>query len=175
MKMKTLSLVLGLLVSLLAATSARAEDDPATIQAKKHNTLAKKAFNLGLFKEAAEEYERAYRAKPVPAFLFNLAQCYKRMGEVENLEKAIFYFESYIKNEPFSPMREQIEKEIKTVKKELAELKKPKPFYKKWWFWTIVGSVVVTGAAAGITAAALQPEDEQPTQGTVPPYVYGGI
>jgi tetratricopeptide (TPR) repeat protein len=173
-KLLVLFLAIGM-AFVLGAAEVRAEEDAATRTAKKHNTLAKKLFNLGLFKEAAVEYEKAYKAKPVPAFLFNLAQCYKRMDKVDQLERSIFYFESYLKNEPFSPMREEVEKEIAKLKREIAELRKPKPFYKKWWFWTVVGGAVVTGAAIGITAAMLQPEDEQPVQGTVPPYVYGGI
>ncbi len=33
-------------------------------------------------------------------------------------------------------------------------LDKPTPVYKKWWFWTIIGVVVVGGVAAGVGAAA---------------------
>ncbi|MBW2735479.1 MAG: hypothetical protein JRH20_24100, partial [Deltaproteobacteria bacterium] len=83
------------------------------------------------------------------------------MGREEQLQRAIFYFKGYLKNEPFSPMGAHIEKEIKNIEQEIAELRKPPPFYKKWWFWSIVGGVVVSGAVAGITAVALTPEDQQ--------------
>lgn len=34
-----------------------------------------------------------------------------------------------------------------------------KPFYKKWWFWTAVGGVVVAGAVVGIAVAATTPQN----------------
>ena len=34
------------------------------------------------------------------------------------------------------------------------------PFYKTWWFWTIVGGVVVTGAAVGIGVAVGRPQNQ---------------
>ena len=34
-----------------------------------------------------------------------------------------------------------------------------KPFYKKWWFWTAVGGVVVAGAVVGIAVAATTPHN----------------
>ncbi len=40
------------------------------------------------------------------------------------------------------------------------------PFYKAWWFWTIVGAVVV-GTAATATAVSLMPEDQSPVSGTL--------
>ncbi len=158
-----------LLVSLLLGATAAAEPpvkpeeprlDAAAQKAKQHNEVAKKLFNLGMFDQAAAEYLRAYQAKPVPAFLFNLAQCYKRMTTVDQLKKSIFYFKSYLKNDAYSPMAGEIRKEVTRLEARIKELQRPSPFYKRWWFWTAVG-VAVAGAAVG-TAFALQPEDEQP-------------
>jgi hypothetical protein len=112
-----------------------------------------------MFKQAATEYRKAYEAKPIPAFLFNLAQCYKRMDSVEELEKAVFYFKSYVRNDPNSPMVASIDEEIAQLRRRIDRLKQP-PVYKRWWFWTAVG-VAVAGAAAG-TAIALQPDEPQP-------------
>lgn len=140
--------------------------DPAREKARRHNARAKKLFNLGLFEQAAVEYEKAYGAKPVPAFLFNLAQCHKRISRKKNIERAIFYFKSFLNNVPDTPMRVDIEDEIAKLRRGLATLerrdKKPagKPFYKRWWFWTAVGAAVA-GATVG-TVIALQPEDMKP-------------
>lgn len=150
------------------AKPATGEKLDARERARLHNQMAKKLFNLGLFQEAAEEYEKAYRAKPAPAFLFNLAQCYKRISRKDTIEKAIFYFKSYINNEPETLMRPDIEKEIAKLERELKELSRPPPpFYKRWWFWTAVGvGVAVTGATVG-TIIALQPDDMRPVDGTI--------
>jgi tetratricopeptide (TPR) repeat protein len=161
-----LSLVLGMTAA--AEPPVKAEEpklDAAAQKAKQHNEQAKSLFNLGLFDQAAGQYLQAYHAKPVPAFLFNLAQCYKRMSRVDQLTKSIFYFESFLKNSPYSPMSAEIEKEVVRLKVRIKELKRPAPFYKRWWFWTAVG-VAVAGAAVG-TAFALQPDDEQPADVTI--------
>jgi tetratricopeptide (TPR) repeat protein len=155
--------------SLGAAGVGRALADEATERAKEHNKIAKKLFNLGFFEAAAGEYEKAYEAKPVPTFLFNLAQCYKRMHEMapppgRNIERAIFYYKSFLQNAPDSPFRERVEEEIRQLERRLAELRRPPPFYKRWWFWTIVG-VAVGGVAVG-TALAVRPKDEQPYNAT---------
>jgi tetratricopeptide (TPR) repeat protein len=147
--------------------------DEAEARAREHNAVAKKLFNLGMFPQAAEEYLKAYKAKPEHAYLFNLAQCYKRMTTEDNLKKAIFYFRSYLQNEPRTPFRDKIEEEIDKIEKEIERLKQPPPFYKRWWFWTAVG-VVAAGATVG-TVLALQPEDQQPVEGTLPPHLYTGI
>jgi hypothetical protein len=42
------------------------------------------------------------------------------------------------------------------------EIEKKKPWYKTWWFWTIVGGVVV-GAAAGVTAGVLTRDEPEQT------------
>jgi len=160
-------LALTLLVGLLGAPSTSWGDDLATEQAKLHNEAAKKLFNLGLFREAAEEYQKAYQAKPLPAFLFNLGQCYKRMASAESLRKSIFYFKSYLRNDPETPARAAIQKEIERLEVELrvAEKPQPRPLYKKWWFWTIIG-VAVTGAVVG-TVVGTRPENDKPVPGSI--------
>ena len=137
--------------------------------AKQHNLVAKKLFSLGLFREAAEEYRQAYQAVPAPEFLLNLAQCYKRMASSDHIEKAVFYFKGYLNNRPETPLRKDIEGEIQKLERELAVLRQPPPpIYKRWWFWTAVGAVVV-GATVG-TVVALRPEDMKPVETRVGPY-----
>lgn len=153
-----------LLAGLIALQAAPALADPASERAKHHNELAKKLFNLGLFREAAEEYRKAYEAKPAPAFLFNLAQCHKRMTTAENLERAIFYYRSYLNNVPDSPVRADVEAEIEKLERELKVIRRPPPFYKRWWFWTVIGVAVTSATVA--TVIALQPEDQRPVEGT---------
>jgi hypothetical protein len=63
-------------------------------------------FNLGKFSEALGNYQAAYQAKPLPGFLFNIAQCYRNMG---NPERARFFYRRYLALEPRTPNRRLVE------------------------------------------------------------------
>jgi tetratricopeptide (TPR) repeat protein len=174
--MRTIALlvILGLHGAPALADEPKRDNDEAREKARLHNARAKRLFNLGLFGQAAVEYMKGYKAKPAPAFLFNLGQCHKRIHRRRNMEKAVFYFKSYLQNVPESPMRQEVEAEIKKLELQLKLMPAPRrpkekkppvvikttPFYKRWWFWTLVG-VAVAGGAVG-TAVAMQPEDETP-------------
>lgn len=171
------------LVTLLLSGAALAQDvkkpsppqgkapDAATLEARKLNAQAKRLFSLGMFAKAAEVYERAYIVKPAPGFLYNLGQCYRRLDGIPKLEKALFYFESFLKNTRSGRLVPQAQRQVRKLKKRIARLKAerdaPPPIYKRWWFWTAIG-VVVAGATTA-TVIALQPEDETLVQGTLPP------
>ena len=68
--------------------------------------MAETKFNLGRFEEAAVDYQAAYEAEPLPAFLFNIGQCYRNLG---NYERAQFYFRRYVQLDPRSPNRADAE------------------------------------------------------------------
>jgi tetratricopeptide (TPR) repeat protein len=64
--------------------------------------MAETKFNLGKFEEAAVDYQAAYEAEPLPAFLFNIGQCYRNLGDYE---RAQFYFRRYVELDPRSANR----------------------------------------------------------------------
>jgi tetratricopeptide (TPR) repeat protein len=158
---------LVLLVFLCVSTVARA-DDPAQRAAKRHYDRGEKLFALGKFDEALDEYQKAFDAKPLPGFLFNIGQCYRNLGDYD---QAIFSFKKYLKLDPNAANREKVEHLLeeledkkergegqKLVKKDKEDKKEPppdepetprppphKPIYSKWWFWTVVGGVAVAG------------------------------
>ena len=171
MKPLRIAIKLALVFACLLHAPSFSLAEDATARAKLHNEMGKKYFSLGLFHEAAEEYKKAFQAKPDPAFLFNLGQCHKRLTRVHELNKAVFYFKSYLNNAPFSPFRQDVEEEIAKIERQIRELQRPPPFYKRWWFWTVVGTVVA-GATVG-TVLALRPEDEKPVTGMASPGIFG--
>jgi tetratricopeptide (TPR) repeat protein len=155
-----LALVLAL-AALFAAAPAGA-DDADTRAAKKHFQKGQKLFDLGRFDDALVEYEAAYQRKPLPGFLYNIAQCHRNLG---NLKQAIFGFRNYLRQVPAAANRdavlelideleaEQREREER-AERERAERAPPPPpprrrapFYKRGWFWG--GVAVVTAAAVG--------------------------
>jgi tetratricopeptide (TPR) repeat protein len=54
-------------------------------------------FQLGRYDRALEGYTRAYELYPVPGLLFNLGQCHRNL---KNHERAIFFFEGYLRESP---------------------------------------------------------------------------
>lgn len=159
------ALLLAALVALgasFAAAPAYADDADARA-AKKHFQQGQKLFDLGRFDEALGEYEAAYEAKPLPGFLYNIAQCHRNLG---NLKQAIFGYRNYLRQVPDAPNREAVlalideledqEREREEqAERERAERAPPppppsparrRPIYRRAWFW---------GAVVGVTAAAV--------------------
>jgi tetratricopeptide (TPR) repeat protein len=160
----------------LLAVPARA-DDAATKTAKRHYERGEKLFALGKFDKALDEYQQAFDAKPLPDFLYNIGQCYRNLGD---LDQAIFSFRKYLKLEPDAADRDKVEKLItdledkrdRSESKKIVEQPPPQPppqqpptpvqpapppphtpIYKTWWFWTGV-AVVAVGGSIGIYEGA---------------------
>jgi tetratricopeptide (TPR) repeat protein len=179
--------------------------------AKQQFVLGEKYYKVGDFEKAAQYYTRAYELEPFPAFLFNLGQCYRNMG---NCERAIYFYGTFLREKPDAPNAPTVKALIEECRRNNDELKKAKqavapvtqpdsraggqpgvntgaaaplargtaspeiitpavvdpagmsasllvgggsaaqsspsvldrPLFERWWFWTLVGSVVVIGA-----------------------------
>jgi len=162
--MRALIVIVTLGLALFAAPRVAAAEDAATKTAKRHFTKGEKLFALGRFDDALEEYEQAFEAKPLPGFLFNIAQCHRNLG---NIDQAIFSYRKYLREAPDAENREAVERQIEELEEEKARLaasgglvvrdpprddRKPpgpgkKPIYARWWFWG--GVAAVAGASTG--------------------------
>lgn len=162
-------LMLAALVWSLAAvcspTVARA--DSAAELARRHNAEAEKAFNLGRFAEAIIHYEKAYQAKQVSELLYNLGQCHKRLGSLEHLKKALFYFEAYQNNATDLASSRELEATIAEVKQRIAALRAQQSTEAKWrgptgWVALSVGGAsLVTGIVFSVLAKQKTDEFQQ--------------
>ena len=166
-------LLLAMIAVALAAHSAAA-DDPATRDARRHFERGEKLYALTRFSEALDEYQKAFDAKPIPDFLFNIGQCYRNLGDYDS---AIFSYRKYLTLAPDAPNRAQVEQLIRDLEaKRTASdtqrlgLKRPppatappaepppaehppdRPIYARWWFWTGIAVIAVAG---GVTAYEL--------------------
>jgi tetratricopeptide (TPR) repeat protein len=101
------------MICLLAAAVAPAGDrlayaatNNADKEARALFQRAEMSFNLGKFSEALTDYQAAYQAKPLSGFLFNIAQCYRNMG---NYERARFFYRRYLALEPRTSNRRLVE------------------------------------------------------------------
>jgi hypothetical protein len=86
--------------------------------ARAHFERAEKAFNLGLFHDALSGYHAAYEALPLPAFLFNIAQCHRNAGDSE---QAVFFYQRYLSLEPEASNRAVVEELIAEQRHKLAD------------------------------------------------------
>lgn len=189
-----LALALVLASPLAGSAPARAQQDEARLRAKGHFAEGKRLFNLGKFKEAAHYFQKAYEAKALPLFLYNLGQCHRHIGDLPALKKAVFYYRGYINNSPGATDRAKVERTIEKLDKRIAQLeadkkkeqaKQPKPrpdlvpdnvppprepqtrskpIYKTWWFWTALSAVVV-GAGLGIGFGVAESVDNWSPEG----------
>jgi tetratricopeptide (TPR) repeat protein len=105
------------LFAFIASTSAQAGDDDKA-QAKAHYQTATRYYEVQEYDKALGEYKAAYVAKPDPAFLFNIGQCYRKL---ENNEKALESFKQFLKKaEPKDPNRALVEARIRDIESELS-------------------------------------------------------
>jgi hypothetical protein len=111
------ALALVVTVSEGLGTWARA-DEPTSgeKEARRLFQRAELSFNVGKFSEALVDYQAAYQAKPLPGFLFNIAQCYRNMGDQE---RARFFFRRYLALEPRAPNKRRVEELIDEMTKQL--------------------------------------------------------
>ena len=116
--------VVTVLLSLALAGVARAQDaDEARRaavleEARQHVAKAKVHYDLGEFKEAADEYIIVYRLRPIPALLFNIAQAYRQGGLYD---KARQFYKSYLRESPEAKNRATIELSIREMDELLAK------------------------------------------------------
>lgn len=81
---------------------------------------AQASFSQGRFEEARADYQAAYDLEPLPAFLFNIAQCYRNLGDYE---RAQLYFHHYTVRDPRGPQRPAAERLAAEMSK-LAEARR---------------------------------------------------
>lgn len=178
----TLAIAVGGTVPARAAEPPEEEVDEAALRrARRHFRKGEKLYALGRFEEALGEYQAAFEEAPLPAFLFNIAQCHRNLGRYD---AAIFSFKKYLRLAPDAENRLAVERTIEELERAREEERRraaaaspprldpiPRgpaapppppapsgrngPFYRKPWFLATVG-VVVVGAAA---AFVLYPRD----------------
>jgi hypothetical protein len=70
-------------------------------------------YNLNEFAEALQDFKEAYRLHPDPAFLFNIAQCERQLGD---FDEAIKFYRSYLRNKPEATNAKEVQKKIDELK-----------------------------------------------------------
>jgi tetratricopeptide (TPR) repeat protein len=141
------------------------QDQPDTKGSRASYEIGVKHYDLAEYDNALISFKNAYRAKSDPAFLFNIAQCLRKMGRLD--ESSTFY-RNYLRRAPEAANRYEVERRLRDIEIQLATTTPvirpnafspetptlinlsprptPKteesPLYKKWWIWTAAGAVV---------------------------------
>jgi hypothetical protein len=96
-------------------------DALATDKAKALFAEANQHYSLGEFDKAMDSYSLAYRLKPLPAFLFNIAQCHRKLG---HYKEAIAMYQNYLSGVPNAPNKDVVDSLINEAKDRQAEADK---------------------------------------------------
>lgn len=108
-------MVLLLVLASGTTPSLAQEDDPAA--AKAHFSRGTRLYEVGEYRQALDEFKSAHLAKPDPAFLYNIAQCHRQLGD---LEQAATMYRRYLSASPNAKNRTEVEKRIDEIEADLA-------------------------------------------------------
>jgi tetratricopeptide (TPR) repeat protein len=111
--MRRFWVVWGVLVMALTMGSARA-DEPRVSEAQHRFEAGMANFHLEAYDKAIEEWEAGYRIKPAPQFLYNIAQAYRLS---KRPDKALSFYQKYLKLDPDATNRAEIERHIAALTK----------------------------------------------------------
>jgi tetratricopeptide (TPR) repeat protein len=112
---KPIAVVLFAIVVAGFAGTSRAESRGKQT-AEAHYQKGMKAYTLGHFPEAIEEFEKAYELRSEPIFLYNIAQSHRQNNSPQ---RAIFFYRRYLEAEPTAKNRADIEQRIKDMQSQL--------------------------------------------------------
>ena len=104
------------------APLAQAQDDAGLARA--HFNKGTRFYEVGDYLQALDEFKAAHMAKTDPAFLFNIAQCHRQLG---HLDQAVTLYKRYLAASPNAANRAEVEKRIADLDAELAAAKPSVP------------------------------------------------
>ncbi len=169
MSMRRAFLLLILAIGAPGIAGTALANDPNRAKAKVLFEEGMKQYNLGNLQEALNAFKDGYLVRPDPVFLFNIAQCYRMLG---NHEKAVYSYQRFLGASPDAPNRSEVEalvqkEEASILRKDAAlaptgplpppEESKPVP--------------VAVKPAAAVTAVPAQPPrlESKPAPAAPPP------
>lgn len=109
------SVIVSLVLLLAASASAETYDKDAARAAFERGT---RHYNLAEYPKALDEFREAYRNYPEPSFLYNIAQCYRQVGDKPN---AIRFYRTYLRETPNAPNRDEVNRLISALERAVAD------------------------------------------------------
>jgi tetratricopeptide (TPR) repeat protein len=99
-----------------ARAQGAADDDSAKARALFDKGMAH--FHLEEYQQAIEKWEEGFRVKPVPEFLYNVAQAYRLSKQPE---KALSFYKKYLRMKPDAPNRPEVERHVRELNRIVSE------------------------------------------------------
>ncbi len=115
------TLFLACLLFGASAGTVMAESPEAESQARRLFETAETHFRSGLFAEALAKYQAGYEIHPLPGFLINIAQCYRRLGDLSLAQATYRKFIMVAPDSPFVPQVKALIAELEALNKDLNE------------------------------------------------------
>lgn len=91
-------------------------------RAREAYEMGRRAYNLAQYDEAAGKFEESYRLSGDAVLLFNLAQCYRHAGR---LQEALSSYRSYLRESPDAENRALVEARVSQLEGDLSENSQP--------------------------------------------------
>ena len=88
---------------------------------KSHYEKATRAYDLGKYQEAVDEYQKAYEIGGDPPMLYNIGQAYRLNDQPA---EAIRFYRRYLQRSPNARNREDVERKITELEKLIDERRK---------------------------------------------------
>jgi hypothetical protein len=86
--------------------------------AKESYSEGKRHYDLGEYDAALAAFKKAYLNYEEPVFLFNIAQCYRALGDRPG---AVRSYRAFLRNWPKAPNREQVERIVAELEAAIAQ------------------------------------------------------
>jgi hypothetical protein len=93
-------------------------DSASQRKARQHFHQGEAYYTAGKYPEALVEYQAGYDVAPLPGFLFNIAQCQRRMGD---LQRARASYGKFVLVAPDSPLAPEVQGLIQELDRLIAE------------------------------------------------------
>ena len=117
-----LALVFSMMVLAFGTKEARAQ---LTAQQKQeihvHYQQATRAYDLGKYQEAVDEYQKVYEIDGDPVMLYNIAQAYRLNDQPQ---ESIHFYRRYLQRSPEARNKEDVERKITAMEKLIEERRK---------------------------------------------------
>jgi tetratricopeptide (TPR) repeat protein len=160
-----------------ALVSVASAQTPTTSDAEARSLFeaGRIAYEAGRYQDSLQHFQRAYELSGRGALLYNIGSCLDRLRRDE---EALAAFEQYLALGDAAPRRAEVEQRVAILRGNVAanaiapqnvadaantdtssedplsprDTARSGGVVRKWWFWTIIG-VVVVGTAVGVGVA----------------------
>jgi tetratricopeptide (TPR) repeat protein len=154
--------------------AAAPPQSPQEAEMQAHRAVGHRLYRLGRYEEAVAAFRRAYEVKADARLLFDIAECYREMGAVD---QALFYYDRYLAGWPDAFDRAEVDDKVAELeamrgggaprtavaarRRHPLMITEPPPskarqtprVWQRWWFWTAIGAVVLGGVGVAVASS----------------------